>query len=70
MVRPMVDADIGKVELKTTSMTLHVNWRDKRVVGTGAGVLGFFVIEKLWQRDCDTVIAREILNSVRKQKIS
>jgi GDP-L-fucose synthase len=34
-----------------------VNWRDKRVVVTGgAGFLGSFVLEKLRQRDCKTVV--------------
>jgi GDP-L-fucose synthase len=34
-----------------------VNWRDKRVVVTGgAGFLGSFVVEKLLQRDCETVV--------------
>jgi GDP-L-fucose synthase len=34
-----------------------VNWRDKRVVVTGgAGFLGSFVVEKLRQRDCKTVV--------------
>jgi GDP-L-fucose synthase len=34
-----------------------VNWRDKRVVVTGGAVfLGSFVVEKLRQRDCKTVV--------------
>lgn len=34
-----------------------MNWRDKRVVVTGgAGFLGSFVVEKLRQRDCETVV--------------